>query len=48
MLTAGTLADSGLHFEAFGQLAGVGDLAAHVFIRAPDEGDDLVRDSIVP
>ena len=40
--------DSSLHFEAFRQLASMGNLAAQVFVRAPDEGDDLVRDSIVP
>ena len=38
------LTDSGLHFKAFGQLASVGDLAA----QARDEGDDLVRNSVVP
>ena len=26
----------------------MGDLAAQVFVRVPDEGDDLVRDSVVP
>ena len=25
-----------------------GDLATHVFVCAPDEGDDLVWDSVVP
>ena len=49
MVTAGApLTDSGLHFEAFGQLASVGDLAAQVFVCARDEGDDLVRNSVVP
>ena len=42
------MTDSSLHFKAFGQLASVGDVAAQVIVRAPDEGDDHARDPVVP
>ena len=48
MVTAGTPDGLWSYIEAFGQLASMGNLAAHVFVHALDEGDDLVRDSIVP
>ena len=42
------LTDSSLDLEAFWQLAGVSDLAAHVLVGTADEGDDLLRESVVP